>query len=173
MEKNGKTIKALKPEIKRLYLDGKSVADICSIIKDVHQSTIYGWIQKEKWNEIRDKKLDQYTNTPDILMDMLHKLIQQIPKLVEAQDIPINERVRAVAQMADSIGKIVKSIKTISKDKDRLSSIIFTVGEMGKLLNTKESKLIYDDEFRIKFDKFLSEFQSYAVGKYSPKNLNS
>lgn len=173
MVQESKTIKALKPEIKRLYLEGKSVADICNLIKGAQQSTLYGWINKEKWNEIRDGKLKQYTDTPDILMNMLDQLIKQIPVLIESQDIPITERVRAVAQMSDSIQKIVKSIKTISKDKDRLSSIIFTVGEMCNLLNTKESRLIYDDEFRIKFDKFLAEFQNYAVSKYSPKNINN
>ena len=168
-----KTIKALKPEIKKLYLEGKSVADICAIIVGAQQSTIYGWINKENWNEIRDKKLDQYTNAPDVLMEMLDKLINQIPTILNDKDSPINERVRAIAQMSDSIQKIVKSIKTISKDKDRLSQIIFTVGEMYKLLNTRESQTAYGEEFRRQLDKFLSDFQSYAVGKYSPKNLNA
>jgi uncharacterized protein YjcR len=167
-----KTIKALKPEVKKMYLDGKSVNDIRSLIKGIPVSTLYGWIKKEKWDEIRDKKLKQYTQSADILMNMLDKLINQIPVLIESQDIPINERVRAIAQMSDSIQKIVKSIKTISKDNDRLSSIIFTVGEMVNLLNKKESRLVYDEEFRVKLDKFLGEFQTYAVEKYSPKNIN-
>ena len=161
MAKNNKLI---KPEVERLYLEGKDAGDIMKIFPQLPSSTLYTWIQKYKWNEKRDSKLTKYTKTPEILLDTLERMIQSL-------DTSLTDPL-ATAKTADAISKIVKSIKSLSKEKDRLSSILFTIGELGKYMNTCEISHLFDEEFRNKFDKLLTGFGELMLEKYSPKNLD-
>jgi len=154
----------IKPEAKRLFLLGKDGGDIRKIFPQIPESTLYNWINREKWKELRDSKMQKYTKTPEILLDTLERMINSL----DAQLGDPNK----VAKAADSICKIVKSIKSLSKEKDRLSSVIFAVDELGQFMNYSPDKHIFDDEFRVKFDKLLSGFQQRMLEKYSPKNMN-
>lgn len=157
-------IKALKPQIKKLFLSGTSVPEICSMFRNVNSSTVYNWIRKEGWREQIDEKLESFNHSPDLLMDMLYTMINELKDKVKDPD--------AVARISDSISKTVKSIKTLYRDKDRLGNIIFVIGELGKHMNEEDAKFNYDESFRDKFDKLLETFQSKMILKFNPKNLS-
>lgn len=158
------TLKDLKPEIKRLYIDGKDVPEICKMFPSANDSTLYTWIKKEGWKTMRDEKMKRFIKSPEILMQSLETLIVKLNDKADDPD--------AVAKASDSIVKIIKSIKTLSKDKDRLGSVLFVTGEIGKHMNDQENGYIYDEEFRIKFDKLLESFQSKMILKFSEKNFS-
>ncbi|MBV6478704.1 MAG: hypothetical protein HGGPFJEG_01461 [Ignavibacteria bacterium] len=157
-------IKALKPQIKTLFLSGTDVPEICDSFRAVNPSTVYTWIRKEGWRELRDKKLQSFNDSPEMLLQMLDTMITGLGKQV-------NDPVQ-VAKIADSISKIVKSIKTLSKDKDRLGNVLFVIGELGKHMNEQSNHVLFDEEFRSKFDKLLESFQSKMILKFNPKNLS-
>ena len=157
-------IKDLKPEIKRLYLDGVSVPEICAMYKKANDSTIYTWIRKENWKVLKDEGLKRFTDSPEILLQSLKDMIGKLHEKVDDPD--------AVAKSSDSISKIAKTIKTLWKDKDRLGSVLFVTGELGKHMNEQDNGFIYDQEFRDKFDKLLESFQSKMILKYSQKNFS-
>lgn len=160
---NKVNIKILKPEIKRLYIEEQmDVTEICAMHPGAADSTIYTWIRKEKWNALRDEKMKKFIKSPEILMNMLEKMIEGLGE-------SINDPV-ALAKSADAISKITKSIKSLIKEKDRLGSILFATGELAKHMNEQSGQHIYDSEFRDKFDKLLSTFQEKMILKYSPKN---
>lgn len=159
-------IKDLKPEIKRLYTDGKDVPEICEMFPKANDSTIYTWIRKEDWKLLRDQKMQRFIKSPEILMQMLENMIDGLAD----KDGKILDSTNA-AKSADSISKIVKSIKTLSKDKDRLGSVLFVTGELGKHMNEQDNGYLFDDEFRNKFDKLLETFQAKMILKYSEKNF--
>ena len=84
-----------------------------------------------------------------------------------------SDKAAATVKISDSISKVCKSIKTLSKDKDRLSQIIFTISELGKFMNECDFKHSLDADFRAKLDRLLSGFQSKMIEKYSPINMNN
>lgn len=157
-------IKFLKPQVKTLFLSGTDVPEICDSFRGLNPSTVYTWIRKEGWREQRDKKIESFNKSPDMLLEMLDTMIRGL-------DEQIHDPVQ-VAKIADSISKIVKSIKTLSKDKDRLGNVIFVIGELGKHMNEQNNSFIYGNEFRDKFDNLLESFQSKMILKYNPRNLN-
>ena len=159
-------IKDLKPEIKRLYIEGKDVPEICEMFPNANDSTVYTWIRKEDWKVLRDQKMKRFIKSPEILMQMLEDMISGLGNAGALKDPA------AVAKTADSISKIVKSIKTLSKDRDRLGSVLFVTGELGKHMNDQDNGYLYDEEFRGKFDKLLESFQSKMILKYSEKNFS-
>lgn len=159
-------IKDLKPEIKRLYIEGKDVPEICEMFPKANDSTIYTWIRKEDWKLLRDQKMKRFIKSPEILMQMLEDMISGL-----ADKDGIIKDPTGAAKAADSISKIVKSIKTLSKDKDRFGSVLFVIGELGKHMNDQENGYLYDEEFRHKFDKLLETFQAKMILKYSEKNF--
>ena len=158
------TLKDLKPEIKRLYLDGRDVPEICKMFPSANDSTLYTWIKKENWKTLRDEKMKRFIKSPEILMNTLEKMITKLDEKIQDPD--------AVSKAADSIVKIVKSIKTLSKDKDRLGSVLFVTGELGKHMNDQDNGYIFDEDFRTKFDKLLESFQSKMILKFSEKNFS-
>lgn len=159
-------IKDLKPEIKRLYIEGKDVPEICEMFPKANDSTVYTWIRKEDWKVLRDQKMKRFIKSPEILMQMLEDMISGLGNAGALKDPA------AVAKTADSISKIVKSIKTLSKDRDRLGSVLFVTGELGKHMNDQDNGYLYDEEFRGKFDKLLESFQAKMILKYSEKNFS-
>ena len=166
-------IKILKPEIKRQFLDGKSVIEIRKFFPKVSNSTIYSWVKREKWETLRDEKIKKYTDSPEILLDMLNQLMQEIPDILKKEEMTTSDKAAATVKISDSISKVCKSIKTLSKDKDRLSQIIFTISELGKFMNECDFKHSLDADFRAKLDRLLSGFQSKMIEKYSPINMNN
>ena len=154
----------IKNEIRTLYVEGKEPSDILKLFPYIKSSTLYYWMKKEKWKQVKDKKLNQYSYTPEILLGSLQKMIDGLDKKLEDPD--------AVAKSADAISKIVKSIKSLSKDKDRLSSIIFTISELSKYINDCPFSNIFTDDFRNTLDKLLSGFQNKMLEKYNPKNFS-
>lgn len=164
--------KLLLPQAKRLYLEGKDAGDILKIFPQLKSSTLYTWIKKFRWAELRDTKLQSYTESPEIMLGMLEDMVKQVPDMLKNEAMTVPEKSSALAKIADSISKITKSIKSLSKDKDRLSSIIFSVEQLGMFINKYPDKSIVDDEFLIKFDKILSGFQTEMLEKFSPKNLS-
>lgn len=163
MKNQKSNIKQLKPEIKRLFCEqGKDVPEICSMFPGVADSTIYTWIRKENWKVMRDEKMKKFIKSPEILMDMLEKMIEGLGDQIKD---PVS-----LAKSADAISKITKSIKSLIKEKDRLGSILFATGELAKHMNDQSNALIFDAEFRDKFDKLLESFQEKMITKYSPKN---
>ena len=156
--------KLLKPEVRKLYLDGKDVTDIIKLFPSLNQSTIYNWIKKDNWSTIRDSKLSKYTNAPELLLEMLYKMFEQL-----GEDLKDSVK---TAKNSDAILKIIKSYKSLWKEGDRLSSVIFTVGEMIKYLNKTDNAQMFEEVFRDKMEKFLIGFQNLMIEKYSPNNLN-
>lgn len=157
-------VKLLKPHIKELYMQGRTVEDIITTVRGAKPSTVYHWVKKENWDTLRDKKLNKFTNAPEILLDMLYKMFEELKENLS------NET--NFAKVSDAILKITKSIKSLSKEKDRLSSVIFTMTELSKYINSCDDSVLYDAEFRTKLDKLLEGFQNLMLDKYSPKNLN-
>ena len=163
--------KLTKPEVERLFLEGKDVKDILALFPDLPSSTLYAWIKRYKWAEIRDHKIQKYTKSPEIMLDMLEKLIDEVPSILNDEETSTSEKASSIAKISDSISKVCRSIKNLSKDKDRLSSILFAVGELGKYMNGAPEKHLYDAEFREKFDKLLTGFSGLMLEKYSSKNI--
>lgn len=168
-------IPSLKPIIKQLYLDGKDVPEICDMFTGLGTSTVYNWIKKEKWKELRESKVQQYIDSPDILMNALNTMLKELTEgKIEREDgteVPILSVPSAVVQIADAVSKIVKSIKSLQKEKDYLSSIVFSVNLLAKFMNENDEQALYDDVFRDKLVKLLSAFQTDCIKKYSPKNF--
>jgi len=158
-------VKQLKSEIKRLYLEGKEVPEICKMFKGLRGTTIYTWIRKENWKTHRDEKMKRFIKSPEILMQMLDRMIESLSVEGGLKDSA------AVAKTADSISKITKSIKTLLKDKDRLASVLFVIGELGQHMNKQDNDFIYDEDFRGKFDKLLLGFQNNMINKFSPNSF--
>lgn len=156
--------KIYKTEIRNLYTDGKSVGDLAKLFPQVSSTTMYRWAKDENWDAARESKIQKYTKSPEILLDALERMITGFDKQLTDPN--------QVAKTADAISKIVKSIKSLSKEKDRFSSIIFTLGELGKYMSQFENKHLFDEDFRGKFDKLLSGFQNLMLEKYSPNNMN-
>lgn len=156
-------LKFLKPQIKTLFLSGTDVPEICESFRTVNPSTIYTWIRKEGWREQRDGKLKTFNKSPEILLEALDNMIKELSDNVKD---PV-----AMAKAADAISKMSKSIKTLSKDKDRLGNVLFVIGELGKHMNDQDNGFYYDEAFRNKFDKLLDTFQSKMILKFNPKNL--
>lgn len=125
-------------------------------------STIYTWIRKENWRILRDEKMKKFIKSPEILMEMLEKMIEGLAG-------QIGDPVQ-LAKSADAISKITKSIKSLIKEKDRLGSVLFATGELAKHMNEQSNNHIYDPDYREKFDKLLGSFQEKMILKYSPKN---
>ena len=164
--------KQILPEAKRLYLEGRTPGDILRLFPSLSSSTLYTWKKKFKWDELRDTKMKKFTNSPEILLDMLEELLNKVPAMLEDVEIGINQKTTNIAKISDSVSKICKSIKSLSKDKDRLSSVLFAIEELGRYINNAPDKHLFDDEFRIKFDKLLSGFSEYILDKYSTKGMN-
>ncbi|CAF4627083.1 unnamed protein product [Rotaria sp. Silwood1] len=138
-------------------------------------STVYNWIAKEHWKQLRESKVNQYINSPEILMNALNLMLKELTegkvKLADGTEVSILSRPGAVVQIADAISKLVKSIKSLSKDKDYLASIVFAVNLLSKYMNDNDEDSIYDDVFRDKLIKLLSGFQTHCIKIYSPKNF--
>lgn len=165
--------KLIMPEARRLFLDGKSAGEILKIFPQLSSSTLYKWINRYKWNELRDTKMDNYTRSPEIMLEILESLIKRVEEMLLNPVLTVEQKASSVAKLADSISKIVKSIQSMSKDKDRLSAILFTIEQLGKFMSASRDKHLYDDEFRTKFDKMLGEFGSEMLKIFSPKNMGS
>lgn len=163
--------KLIKPEAKQLFLDGKDAGDILKLFPMLSSSTLYAWIKKENWNELRDGKLKNYTKSPEIMLNMLDGLITKVDEMLVNPEITVEAKASAIAKLSDSISKIVKSIKSMSKEKDRLSSILFTLGEFGKSINSYPDKHKLDEAFRKTLDDYLAWFSQQMLDKYSPKNI--
>ena len=153
----------IKLEIKNLYTNGKELVDILKLFPYLKSSTLYSWVKKENWKSLRDEKISNYSNTPEILMKTLNDMIIKLSEKLDDPD--------AVAKAADSIIKITKSIKSLAKDKDRLSSVIFTISELSKYINDCSDSNLFTSEFRNDLDRLLSGFQNKMIEKYSPKNF--
>ncbi|MBX7047492.1 MAG: hypothetical protein K1X86_16820 [Ignavibacteria bacterium] len=166
---------SLKPLIKELYLGGKDVPELCDLFSGLPTSTVYNWIKNEKWKELRNSKVQQYINTPDVLMSSLDTMLNELQngkiELDDGKEIPILSNPRSVVQIADAVSKIVKSIKSLRKEKDYLSSIVFSVNLLAKFMNENNEQDIYDDIFCDKLVKLLSAFETDCIKKYSPKNF--
>jgi len=163
--------KQILPEAKRLYLEGRSPSDILKLFPTLSSSTLYTWKKKFKWDELRDTKMKKFTNSPEILLDMLEELLSKVPGMLASEDIDVNQKSTNIAKISDSVSKICSSIKSLSKDKDRLSAILFSMEELGNYINIAPDKHLFDDEFRIKFDALLSGFSSHILDKYSEKGM--
>jgi len=176
MAVDNEVLKSLKPIIKDLFLSGKDVPEICDMFTGLGTSTVYGWIKKERWKELRDSKVSQYVNSPDILMNALHTMLKHLTegtiKKEDGTEMPILSSPGAVVQISDAVSKLVKSIKSLSKDKDYLGSIVFTIGLLSKYMNENDENALYDETFRDKLVKLLSGFQTECVKRYSPKNFS-
>lgn len=129
----------------------------------LNPSTVYTWIRKEQWSQLRDEKMKKFMKSPEILMDMLEKMIEGLGDSIKDP--------AALAKSSDSIAKIVKSIRVLVKDKDRLASILFTIGELGKHMNDQRGSNQFDEEFRLKFDKLLESFQEKMILKFNPNSF--
>lgn len=134
------------------------------MLKGANPSTIYTWIRKEGWREQQDDKLKSFNKSPEILLEALDSMIKELSDSVKD---PV-----AMAKAADAISKMAKSIKTLSKDKDRLGNVLFVIGELGKHMNEQDNNFLFNEEFRDKFDKLLETFQSKMILKFNPKNLD-
>jgi adenosyl cobinamide kinase/adenosyl cobinamide phosphate guanylyltransferase len=151
--------KELKSEAKKLFLKGTEVTDICKRLR-LPKNTVYNWTKKEKWSDLRKSKIQSVSSAAEVLLDKLEKMIASLDVKQDADKM---------AKTADSIVKIIKSIKTLSKDADRFSAVIFVIGELGKYMN--DSKSSYDEFFREKFDTLLEGFQKLMIQKFSDKTL--
>jgi hypothetical protein len=167
------SVKLIKPQAERMYMDGKEPPEILSMFPTLPSSTLYNWIKKGKWDEVRDNKIQMYTKSPEIMLQMLEQMINEVPAVLSNGEMSASAKAGVVAKVSDSISKICKSIKTLSKDQDRLGSVLFTIEELGKYMNQSDLSHLFDPEFRGKFDKLLQGFQNLMLEKYSPKNFNS
>ncbi len=156
---DNKSIKQLKPYIKKLYTeDGWEVPGISAAL-NCNAKTIYNWVNKENWNEIREELSRKSARTPEILTKALE---EQIEKLSEAGGAA------AVAQIADSISKISGTIKTLYKDNDRLGSVLFVISDFGNFIKNEASSGLLPEEFFSHLRTLLDNYQQYALKTYSP-----
>lgn len=152
---------ALKEAIRQLYINGETVPDICKKYPYLNKTTVYNWVKKENWDNDKETLISSFTSSPEIMLKSLDTMIKNLGEKVEDP--------KQVASIADSISKIVKSIKSLYKDKDRYSAIIFVVGELGGFLH--ENQALYDDTFRVQLINLLQGFKNEMRKKYSPKNF--
>lgn len=162
----------IRNHCKQLYLEGKEAAEIVILVKGVSKSLLYTWIKKYGWAQLRDKKLQSYQNASEILLSKLEEVMQALNSKDENGKSVFSEPGQIV-KIADSVAKIVKSIKSLDKDKDRLAQVLFVTGELGMYMNELEHRYTFDDDFRQKFDKLLEGFQARMIEKYSPLKMQN
>lgn len=166
-------LQIIKPNVKDLYMKGHSVPKICEFFADLQPSTVYYWVKEEKWKEQRESKVNLIVNTPDLLMQALDTML--VKTLLEGKDSegkPIIANPDSVAKITDSVVKITASIKRLSKDRDNLGSIIFTMKSFTEFMNEQDAN-IYDNAFREKLVKLITGFSTQSIKQYSPKNFNN
>lgn len=151
----------MKSHIREAYMRrGMSVTELSRHFL-VSDSTISRWLKKENWQELREQANRSSVKSPEVLQKKLETMIESLDSAI---DNP-----QQLAKIADSISKIVKSIKTLYKDNDRLGSVLFAIGELGQYMNSVS--VMFDESFRSKFDTLLAGFQDEMLLKYSPKNF--
>ena len=157
------SIKQLKPYIKKLFTeDCWEVPGIAAAL-NCNPKTIYNWVKKDNWLQLREELSKKSAKTPEILLKALE---EQIDKLSEAGGAD------AVAQIADSISKISRTIKTLYKDHDRLGSVLFVLADFGEYIKQEASAGILPDEFFSHLRTLLDGYQQHALKKYSPGITN-
>jgi len=159
MAEKSKSIKQLKPYIKKLYVeDGWDVPGIAAALNR-NAKTIYNWVKAENWEALREESNKKSAKTPEILTKALE---EQIEKLSAAGGAD------AVAQIADSISKISKTIKSLYKDQDRLGSVLFVTADFGAFMRDEAKSRILPDDFFTNLRTLLDRYQEYALKKYTP-----
>jgi transposase len=169
------TLKEIKPVAFKLYTEGIAVSEIIARYK-LNASTVYKWINKERWDEKRKLKQDITVNTPEFLKGELQKIVNLLTKsrekLEENESLDIEalkDGMRILAQGADSVSKISKAINSTYKSQDRLGSILFAIGEFRLYLLAQKKS--FDQDFLDKQDRLWEGFQEECIKKFSPKNL--
>jgi len=137
------------PQAEILYVQkGKTLEETSNII-DVSISTLSRWKREGKWDERRK----EYLKTPLAIADILAKaLMDKINALLETGEFS--------AKDADSVVKIVKSIKSLQQDYDRLGSVILTISDLVNFLKNRDIKIVE------KLEPYLMEFMQEEREKY-------
>lgn len=158
MSKNQST-KQLKPYIKKLFVeDGWGVPGIAAALNRPPK-TIYNWVNKESWEKLREEQNKKSLKTPEILTKALEEQIEKLSAAGGAE---------AVAQIADSISKISKTIKSLYKEQDRLGSVLFTMADFGAFVRDQAKNKLLPDDFFSSLRELLEAYSTYALQKYSP-----
>lgn len=159
MSQKKQSIKQLKPYIKKLYVeDGWDVPGIAAALNR-NAKTIYNWVKAENWEQLREESNKKSAKTPEILTKALEEQIEKLSSAGGAE---------AVAQIADSISKISKTIKSLYKDQDRLGSILFVTSDFGKFIREEAKSGLLPDDFFTSLRNLLDRYQEYALKTYSP-----
>ncbi len=159
MAKKNESIKQLKPYIKKLYIeDGWEVPGIAAALNR-NAKTIYNWVKNEQWDQLREEQNKKSSKTPEILTKALEEQIEKLSQAGGAE---------AVAQIADSISKITKTIKSLYKDQDRLGSILFVTADLGKFLRDEAPASSLPVDFFTNLRIFLDKYMVYALKTYAP-----
>lgn len=153
--------KDLKDSVKALYMQGKEATEIAGLL-GVAASTIYNWIDKDRWKAERQSRKRDFSRSPEKLLDALDDLMGKMAESLTPDEF---------AKYADSYCKIAKSHKSLFKDYDRFDQVIFVIGEFGSHVREESKTKSYPQEFFDKLDKLLQSFQQKMILKYSPKNM--
>ena len=95
--------KQILPEAKRLYLEGRTPSEILKLFPNLANSTLYTWIKKFRWEELRDTKLKKFTNSPEILLDMPDELLEKVPAMLENVELDVNQKTTNIAKISASV----------------------------------------------------------------------
>lgn len=161
----------LKPQCKKLYIeDGWEIGDIAKSLR-LNSRTLYDWAKKESWQAEREALLKKASKSPEILITALEGLLEKVESVtsmnVEGTE-DLQDIAKTVSQIADSISKITKTIKSLYKDQDRLGSILFVLADIGKFITNYRKTSTLTEEFFESLDKLLGAYQSHAITTYSP-----
>jgi predicted transcriptional regulator len=157
----GVMAKIKKEQIKALYLQGKSITDICAIL-GVSRPTIYKYKKADEkkgisWDELCYQKSADISDMVNKEKEFLSHLISSFEKEIEKLDEIENPTLRlsVLDKYVRSYYRIKAPIKTDCRVQVFEALSLF-IREMGSLAGAKENKTVID---------FLSQNSDFLIEK--------
>lgn len=116
-----------KEQAKELFCRGHTVEEIANIV-NTPESTIYRWKNNEDW----DKAKRLYNLSLDEIQNILSGAIRESILDIEKNPLKLQD-----SKIADSLVKVLSTIKKFDKDVDYLGAITDVMSEATETIKTK------------------------------------
>jgi len=152
-----------REEARRLYVEkGYNFREIAQVMA-VAYSTVMRWAKEKDPSSGLDWKQQriEYLKTPATARDSLMNLLKRTLEKIERSG-------KITVEDADSVVKIVKSIRTLEKEYDRLSVILWTMTDFSDFLRRlhKHNPKKVTADFMKTFEEILHEYTQNCLQKY-------
>lgn len=121
-----------KEQAKELYCRGHTVEEIANIVSSP-ESTIYRWKNNEDWEKA--KRL--YNLSLDEIQNILSGAIRETILDIEKNPLKLQD-----SKIADSLVKVLSTIKKFDKDVDYLGAITDVMTEATEIIKTNFPEMV-------------------------------